>query len=443
MLPKTTWHPIKASPFLENPERKEKMLPVWSFRIRYDGPDGEIDIPDSYMGDDGVVEWEIAHKSKSKGLSKEVAARKYYYYDARHIDKRFSINYRCEKEDEVRPVSDTCGDMAKDREVVFSFRDKILSREGLSKDSAPHELVQAFAYELYKNWRGGGARNHPADVLTHKSWCLGASTATGVLLRSLGVMVRGTRTSDHAMCEALLDNKWHLIDSSNHFINHEPKSVPFLPTDFMRLSTDPLSDLHGEEISDYHKGFFYHFPAAHYGIADGRWLEQSLLFLCPQYAHALYPDHPQTRFKTLEPGWLEVLTRNFKMLYRYDLGHNLLAGETLCEEIYLSDLEDAKECIFELRFMHIDGRFPTDAMLSDLVFHINDEEVPVLKLKQGDYREHHDRTVLLDLNIPKDRLKENSVNMFALENKGPGRFCRIPLTMGIVEPYVEPLALNE
>ncbi len=89
--------------------------------------------------------------------------------------------------------------------------------------------------------------------------------------------------------------------------------------------------------------------------------------------------------------------------------------------------------------MHIDGRYPKEEMLRDLFFHIGDEVAPVLKLKRGEYREHHDRTALLDLCIPKDLLKPRSVNWSALENRSIGKFCRIPLCMGIVSPYVEPL----
>ncbi|MDP6114381.1 MAG: hypothetical protein QGG53_21175 [Planctomycetota bacterium] len=89
--------------------------------------------------------------------------------------------------------------------------------------------------------------------------------------------------------------------------------------------------------------------------------------------------------------------------------------------------------------MHIDGRYPKEEMLRDLFFHIGDEVAPVLKFKRGEYREHHDRTALLDLSIPKDLVKPRSVNWFALENRSIGKFCRIPLCMGIVSPYVEPL----
>ena len=435
------WQKISLPVFFEQPGIQYSMLPVWEFAAIYDGPDGEVDVPSSYMNPDGVVEWELQVKKKKSTFTekdKEEAFRKYYYFGARHLDKRFHFPYPAWNPDSPRPVSDTYGDSRRDLEIVLEFRDRVMQREGLTAGSAPNDIAYAFAFEIYKRWRGGGPRNHPADVLTHRSWCLGAEITTGVILHSLGQIVRGARTSDHAMCEVLLNGKWQLIDSSNHFINHEPGSVCFLPSDYMLLSTDPLSKAHGEGISDYHRGFFYHFPNAHYGIPDGRWIEQSLVDLCPAYAMALYPDHHQYRFKTREPRRLSILERNKRMLYRYDLGHNLMPGESLRESIYLGDFDGIQEFNFAITFFHIDGIFPTQEQCADLVLHVGDEQFSLDRKGQWPLSNDQDRTAILNVKIPVASMQENAVNWLRLENRSHGRIYRLPIVKSVAEPYIPP-----
>ncbi|MEO6908197.1 MAG: hypothetical protein ABI210_09935, partial [Abditibacteriaceae bacterium] len=353
------WQDISLPLFPEQPSTLYRMVPVWEFHAIYKEPDGEVSQPASYRADDGVLEWHFRNYNKAGDLpfttaERDRLERKWWYFgarhlDARHLDARFSIENLVEEKEAPRPVSQTYGDRDRDWDVVMSFRDKMLAREGLSAHSDPAQIAYAIAYEIYQNWRGGGVRNHPADVLTHRSWCLGAEITTGVILRSLGIPARGARCSGHAMCEVFVDGIWQLLDSSNHFINHEPKSTVMIPSSYMELTTDPTAKRHGSAMSDYHKGFFYHWPNGHYGIPDGRWEQDSLLYYCPAYAKALYPKAVEYRFKTEDAKRLVILERDIRQLYRYDLGVYLNPGDRLRESVYLGDCDDVEYFEFVLR----------------------------------------------------------------------------------------------
>lgn len=415
------------------------LLPVWSFDAVYERPDGEVPEPESYAGHGGFVQRKLMDKGQS-GTEQNIAAfrRKYHYFEARHLDERFSIRHRPDGIDVPRPVSDSYGDPRKDWEVVMAFRDGILRREGLTRDSPAEAIARAFAYEQYRHWRGGGPRNHPADVLTHRSWCLGAAITTGTILESLGIPARGVRTSDHAVCEAWIGQRWRVIDSASYYIDHPPGSTPFLSTDFLHLTTDPTSAVHGAGISDFHRAAFYHFPGAHYGIPDGRWIQQSLVHACPAYARALYPDHASYRFKTLDPTRLTILERDYKLLHRYDLAHNLAPGECLRESIYLGEIEDVRHFTFNLRFAHMDGYWPSENQLRHLILSVGEARFPVSELAEWPLRESHDRTAILPLRLERCLFRAHQVNWLTLANASRGYYYRFPLTLGVVEPYIAP-----
>jgi len=434
------WRPIRLAVWPEREGALYDMLPVWSFHAIYDGPDGEVPRPDSYMADDGALEWVATrHERAATAEEKRAVERRYWFFGARHLDQRFRIRHRRAARDAPRPVSETYGDARKDWDVVMGLRDRVLRRNGLDEKSDAREIAYAFAYELYKNWRGGGPRNHPADVLTHRAWCLGAANATVAILESLGIPARGAAVSDHAMCEAFVDGAWRLLDSSNHFINHEPKSVCMLPTDYMRLTTDPTSSAHGDGISAYHRGFFYHFPQAHYGIPDGRWVRESLLYLCPAHACALYPEHPQRRFKTQDPTRLVVLERAYKLLHRPEVGIDFRVGETLRESVYLGEIDDVRRFEFQLRFAARDGAHPDRAATKGLLLHVGDRTFDVAQAASWPGRPHHDNTLLLTLPLPTSVFLSKAVNWMYLENRTAATEFRLPVTVGIVEPYIAPL----
>lgn len=436
------WVAIRKPVFFEQPEVQQDLLPVWSFSALYDQPDGEVPRPASYLADDGVVAWCIrtyAHKEPDED-TRAATARRFWYYGARHLDTRFRLVHRPAGRGIPRPVSETYADAEKDWDFVMQFRDRILQREGLTPSSPPREIAHAFAHELYKNWRGGGSISHPADVLTHRAYCLGAATATTAILESLGIPARGAAVSDHAVCEAFVDGAWRLIDSSNHFIDHEPRSDCMLPSDYVLLTTQPDLAAHGDRISDYHRGFFYHFPQAHYRIPDGRWVGQSMVEMCPAYARALYPEHAALRFKTRDPGRLVVLERSIRMLYRYDLGVNLHPGDRLRESVYLGTTDDVREFEFELRFAHIDGLFPGEAAVRDLVLHVGGERLCVGAAATWPMKPHWDRTALLPIRLPRSLFRPHSVNWLQVENVSRGRIFRFPVGLAVVEPYIAPLS---
>ena len=435
------WSGIRMPVFPERPDVAYEMLPVWRFTAVYDGPDGDVPIPDSYMADDGVVEWEVRVKRKEAvtDAAKRSAARAFHYFGPRHLDPRFHLQHRRVGEDVPRPVSETYGDAAKDWDVVMRFRDRVLHEAGLTADSAPGDIAQAFAHEIHRNWRGGGPINHPADVLTHRSWCLGAANTTVALLESLGIPTRGVAVSDHAMCEAFVDGAWRLIDSSNHFINHEPKSVPFLPTDYMWLTTDPTNPAHGDGISDYHRGFFYHFPSPHHGIPDGRWLRESLVYYCPAYARALYPAHPQVRFKSPDPQRLVILERSYKMLHRPELAIDFEPGHVLRESVFLGDTDDVRRFEFQLRFAEHAGAYPTPESVRGLTLCIGNAIFDLSGEADWPLMPDFDNTRLLNVPLPAEVFEANAVNWMYLANRTAGSTFRIPVNIGIVEPYISPL----
>lgn len=449
IAPAMDWQSIRLPVFPEQQSTFYNMVPVWEFHAIYDEPDGEVPQPASYLADDGVLEWHFRNYGKGKdetlpftAAEREKLARKWWYFGARHLDPRFSIENLVEEKEAPRPVSQTYGERERDWDVVMSFRDKILEREGLSAHSDPAQLAYAFAYEIYKNWRGGGVRNHPADVLTHKTWCLGAETTTCVLLRSLGIPARGVRDSGHAMCEVWGGNKWQLLDSSNHFINHEPKSTVMVPNNYMELSTNPTSARHGAAMSDYHKGFFYHWANGHYGIPDGRWEQHSLLYYCPAYAKALYGDDVDYRFKTQDPHRLVILERDIRQLYRSELGIYLNPGECLRESIYLGELDDVNHFEFILRFASCDLRYPTQESTRDLILRVGDVSMSLQSCATWPSRPHWDHTILLTVRLEKDLFETNAVNWISLENQSRERIVRIPVTQAVAEPYIAPLSTS-
>lgn len=436
----SSWTAIRLAAFPERPHLANEMLPVWSFSAIYAEPDGEVPCPASYLAENGVVEWQAtgAGRKPLTDDNRREATRRFYYFGPRHLDHRFRIEHRAAGRDVPRPVSDTYGDPEKDWDHVMAFRDATLLKAGLTDQSPPRDIAYAFAREISDHWRGGGPRQHPADVLTHKAYCLGAANTTVAILESLGIPARGVAVSDHAMCEAFLDGAWRLIDSCRKAILHPPGSDYLLPTDYMALTTDPLSPAHGNRISDFHRGLFYHYPAGHYGIPDGRWIRQSLVEMCPATAIALYPRHSAYRFKTRDPHRIVILDRPIRMLHRYDWGMNLRPGERLREGIYLGDLDGVKSFEFEVRWAHQDGLFPDPAMANDLVLHAGGQTLRLGEAGQWPLRPHHDRTALLSIALPPDLFEPHRVNWLQLENVSKGRIYRFPLVPGILEPYVAP-----
>jgi hypothetical protein len=438
------WQEIRLPVFPEQQSTLYGMAPVWEFHAIYDEPDGEVSRPASYLADAGVLEWHFRTYGRGGNLpftraARDKLERTWWYFGARHLDARFSIENLIEEKEAPRPVSQTYGERERDWDVVMSFRDKILEREGLSAQSDRTQIAYAIAYEIYQNWRGGGTRNHPADVLTHRSWCLGAENTTCVILRSLGIPARGARCSGHAMCEFFVDGAWQLLDSSNNFINHEPKSTVMIPSSYMELTTNPTASRHGSAMSDYHKGFFYHWPNGHYGIPDGRWEQDSLLYYCPAYAKALYAGAVNYRFKTDDPQRLVILERDIRQLYRSELGIYLNPGERLRESVYLGDLDDVKHFEFILRFAPCDLRYPTEESTKELMLRVGDTIKPLQSCAAWPSVPHWDHTVLLTVRLEKDLFQPNAVNWLCLENQSRQRIVRIPVTRAVAEPYIAPL----
>jgi hypothetical protein len=439
------WQDIHLPLFPEQQSTPYNMLPVWELHAIYDEPDGEVPRPVSYLADDGVLEWHFRTYGKGENLpfshaERAKLERKWWYFGARHLDSRFSVENLVGERDAPRPVSQTYGDRERDWNVVMSFRDRILEREGLSAQSDPAQIAYAIAFEIYQNWRGGGTRNHPADVLTHKSWCLGAEITTCVILRSLGIPARGARCSGHAMCEVFVNDQWQLLDSSNHFINHEPKSTVMIPSSFMELTTNPTATQHGAAMSDYHRGFFYHWPNGHYGIPDGRWEQESLLYYCPAYARALYTDKIDYRFKTEDPQRLVILERDIRQLYRSELGIYLNPGDCLRESVYLGNLDDVKYFEFILRFAPCDLRYPTEESTRELVLRVGDKSLPLQSCASWPSSPHWDHTVLVTVRLEKDFFQPNAINWLYLENQSRQRIARIPVARAVAEPCIAPLS---
>ena len=437
------WQPITMRVFPDRPDVSFGMVPVWRFSARYEGPDGTVERPQSYLAPGGslehFVEKELARNPGDADAVCARCAREWHYFGPRHLDPRFHIRHRAAERDVPRPVSQTYGDARKDWDFVMSFRDRVLRREGLAPGSPPREIAYAFAHELYRNWRGGGPRNHPADVLTHRAWCLGAANATVAILESLGIPARGAAVCEHATCEAFVDGAWRLIDSSNHYINHPPGSDCMLPTDYVRFTSDPTSPDHGGKVSDYHRGIFYHFGPAHHGIPDGRWVRESLVEFCPATARALYGECPHLRFKTLDPGRMVILERNFRMCHRRELAIDLEPGQCLREGGWLDEIDDVEEFEFEIRFAPQEGAHPDPSTTGELLVHVGEEAFRVSDEGRWPAAPHRDDTVLLAVRLPKALFRPRSVNWLRLQNASRDRRFRIPVTIGVVEPYVTPL----
>jgi hypothetical protein len=438
------WKAIRMPVFPEQRETLHNMVPVWEFHAIYQEPDGEVPKPSSYLAEDGTLDWYLLKRAEFKNRKitegdREAKGLRWWYYGARHIDPRFTARNMAEEKDAPRPVSDTYGCRERDFEVVMTFRDAILAREGLSTESDPLAIARAFANEILRNWRGGGVRNHPADVLTHRSWCLGAETTTAVILRSLGIPTRGVRCSEHAMCEVFVDGRWYLLDSSQHFINREPVSTPMIPASYMELTTNSTSAAYGPAISDYHRGFFYHWANAHYGMPDGRWEQDTLLHYCPAYAQALYSSGVDYRFKTLDPRRLVILERDIRQLYRSELGIYLNPGESLRESLFIGDLDDVEHFEFILRFAFCNLRHPTPETTRELVLRVGDDVLPLASSATWPATPHWDKTVLISVRLEKSLFQANAVNEIYLENRSRQRIFRIPVVQAVAEPYIEPL----
>ena len=90
------WEPIRKTVYADRPGQRFDCLPVWSLDAIYEGPDGEVPRPESYRGEDGVVEWELRVKKKKESFTdadKDKETRTYYYFENRHLDPRFHVEH--------------------------------------------------------------------------------------------------------------------------------------------------------------------------------------------------------------------------------------------------------------------------------------------------------------------------------------------------------------
>lgn len=436
------WQPLVRTIFQDSPQDFWDMLPMTIITAVYDEPDGQIAKPVGYEREDGVLGEMVQRRLRQPFTdeTKRQINRDWYYFADRHIDKRWKLNHRQSTCTSSRPASETFGDTQKDWNFVMAFRDRILKREGLNAQSPPLEIAKAIAWELCRNWRGGGMRNHPADVLTHRSWCLGAATTATAILESLGIPCRGSAVSEHATCEVLVDGQWYLIDSSSHIVNNKPPSTAFMPTNYMELTTDPTSSRHGPDINDYHRGLFYHFADAHYGIPDGRWIRNTLLEYCPSFAHALYPNqstHNQItyKFKTLDPTRLAILKRDkVPAVEHFLLWQDLNTGDRLRDEVYLGDMSDVRAIELELRFYAVDGKLPDKQQLNDLVFSVGDKHYKVSQLTDQPWETYKLDPAKLTLRVPMEALAAQQANVFQWHHQGkPDTVFRFALLPAVVE----------
>lgn len=431
------WGPLSRTVFADRPDEAWAMLPMTIISGVYDRPDGVIDKPRGYADADGVL-GEMVRTRLRQEVSVQTlkqANRDWFYFEKRHIDKRWEIKHRQTTRDAARPASDTYGDTLQDWDFVMTFRDRILAREGLTAQSPPRDIAYAIGWELCRNWRGGGSRNHPADVLTHRSWCLGAATTAMAILESLGIPCRGSAVSEHATCEVQLDGRWHLIDSSKHIIAPETLSTAFMPTDYAQLTTNPTSPEHGSEISDHHRGLFYHFADAHYGIPDGRWIRNSLLEYCPSFANALYPNRNQYKFKTLDPKRLAILKRDkVPAVEHFKLWQDLNTGDRLRDEVYLGDLDGLRAVELQLRLYPIDGQLPSREQLNTLEFELNGHVLPVSQLSSEPWKVPKLDPGRLTLTLPVETFVANQANVFEWINRGSkDQIFRFALLPAVVE----------
>ncbi len=425
------WVAIESLVHRDTPGVRYQMLPAWSFVAIYDEPDGEVPMPDGYDQPGGAAEWCSAHGDNL------AVGRRWFYFANRHLDARYHSRHLRATADTPRPISDTYRDIQLDWDHVMQFRDRVLSGAGLELTSSPSRIARVFAREIYANWRGGGPRNHPADVLTHRSWCAGAANTTVAILESLDIPCRLVYTLNHAVCEALLDEVWCVIDSSNHFINHPPGSDCLLPSDFMALTTDPTSEAHGPRISTFHRGMFYRFGPAFYGPPDGRWFNEAQHRLCPAFARTYYPNPTQGawRFKTADPTRLTILDRSDRVLGGFDWE----AGQSLRESVYLGDLEGIRHFEFEIALLPSDGGSPREEDIRQLELRVNNQVVPVLQAWDGCLHPGLYGSQLLNLKLPSQVLCSESVNWLTLRNPSSRSTLRVALNIASLSPYIPPL----
>ncbi len=423
------WTAIEATVHRDTAPRANRMLPVWSLTAVYDGPDGQVPMPAGYDQPDGAAAWFAAHASTA------MPRRQWYYFEDRHPDTRYTTRHQPCHRHSARPASQTYGDTQRDWDHVMETRDRILTQAGLSTRSAPMDLARAIGQAVYTHWRGGGPRNHPADVLTHRAWCAGAANATIAMLESLDIPARLVYTLEHAVCEAWLQGGWRVIDSSHHFINHPPTSDHLLPTDFMSLTTHPTAEEHGPRITPFHRGVFYHYGRAFYGPPDGRWFNEAQHRLCPAFAQAYYPGHHAYRFKTSDPTRLTILDRSGRVMG----GMDWLAGQALRESVCLGDLSDVRHLEFEMAFRLVNATAPAQADLAQLELRINDQPVIPTPLDQGGLPTGPYDTRLWRIAIPTAAFCPHAINWLTLRKTSTHSILHPALNIASLEPYIPPL----
>lgn len=436
------WQPLVRTIFSDRPNETYDMLPMTIVTAVYDGPDGQIAKPPGYGQADSVL-GEMVRRKLKKPITPETLQqvnRDWFYFEDRHIDRRWQVKHQQASPTTGRPTSETFGDLQKDWDFVMAFRDRILTREGLTAQSPPADIAYAIGWELCRNWRGGGMRNHPADVLTHRSWCLGAATAAMAIFESLGIPCRGSAVSEHATCEVLLDGKWQLIDSSSHIIERDPPSTALMPTDYVDLTTDPTSPMHGPLINDHHRSLFYHFADAHYGIPDGRWIRETLLEYCPAFAHALYPNRTNYKFKTLDPKRLAILKRDkVPAVVHFSLWQDLCPGDRLRDDVYVGDVSDVRAIELQLRLYPVDGQLPDKQQLAALTLTVGQHTFAVSDLANEPWETFKLDPAKLTLTLPVEAFKANAPNEFQWQHQGVNGQCNgLVFRFGLLPAVVVP-----
>lgn len=302
------WRQITRRLYPERPDEEVPMAPAWGVDLLYAGPDGEIAEPPGYVSDGALDE---LFRTRGKSFSTISAfQRKWYYFEDRHVAPGVTLPpwQSAGRVHPPRPLSHSLGDSGQDWDTLEATLDLLLSEGGLGRGSSDGDKVRILATGIHERFRGGGPRNHPADVALRTSWCLGASNLFVAMLGILGIPARGVGMSEHSVSEVWLDGGWRMVENSHNWITRPPESACVLNAGHAALICDPSHDIFAA-LSPFHRGIYYHFGHGHFGMPDARWTRETLVNYCPATAGALYPETAGRRFKTLQPTRHEVLSR--------------------------------------------------------------------------------------------------------------------------------------
>ena len=424
--------------------------PYWEIVLKYERPDGKPEgefgrpyFVDRHINPDPFFDWNPKIDRNSKGRDEDAAGCHVSIAALPPVDvKEDSQDYFAAswKKDELKGgelFRDGDGRTAHQRDWDFLEQsiEEQFNRYGINKYSSTFDRVSCLA-ELCNEHRGRVfPSRHPADVLLHSSFCVGAGNTMTALCHVAGIPARTVHTSSHTMAEVFIDGKWTFVDNfskdtANEWLEVQPgrkAHAVFRNKNFTEVLMNPFSGII-PEIPDLQAQRYvvYQWTLEPYiNTGSLNWLFNQTgmgnvrtdpfnsgaamcVRPCPENVKAIYPEWETPIIESI-PGRDNELILNprqgwCKTVVQLDRGMGIK------KEFYIGEIDSSNSLLSARCDLHlVDGITPGfDPVRGGWEFFVNGKSIP---LNNGNYRF---TSGLLSINIPVASFKEKAINEIRL-----------------------------